>query len=95
MKRESLLFGEELRRRCLTAGLTVTQLAARVHYSKSQISKVERGMNRRAATWRGCVTQCSMLKAPLLHSSSRCPLKLGSHLRSLEQWLRETGARSG
>lgn len=44
MKRESLLFGEELRRRRLTAGLTVTQLAARVHYSKSQISKVERGM---------------------------------------------------
>jgi Helix-turn-helix domain len=44
VKQESLLFGEELRRRRLTAGLTLAQLAGLVHYSKAQISKVERGM---------------------------------------------------
>ena len=44
MKHEPLLFGEERRRRRLTAGLTLTQLAQLVHYSKSQISKVERGI---------------------------------------------------
>jgi transcriptional regulator with XRE-family HTH domain len=37
-------FGEELRRRRLAAGLTLTSLARQVHYSKSQLSKVERGM---------------------------------------------------
>jgi len=44
VKQESLLFGEDLRRRRLAAGLTVAQLARLVHYSKSQISKVERGV---------------------------------------------------
>jgi hypothetical protein len=44
VEQESLLFGEELRRRRLTAGLTLAQLAGLVHYSKAQISKVERGM---------------------------------------------------
>lgn len=37
-------FGEELRRRRLAAGLTLTCLARRVHYSKGQLSKVERGL---------------------------------------------------
>ncbi|MEV6983569.1 helix-turn-helix transcriptional regulator [Sphaerisporangium sp. NPDC051017] len=37
-------FGEELRRRRLAAGLTLTQLAGLVHYSKGQLSKVERGV---------------------------------------------------
>ncbi|RCG33142.1 XRE family transcriptional regulator [Sphaerisporangium album] len=37
-------FGEELRRRRLAAGLTLTQLAGLVHYSKGQLSKVERGL---------------------------------------------------
>ncbi|HZR49157.1 MAG TPA: helix-turn-helix transcriptional regulator [Streptosporangiaceae bacterium] len=37
-------FGEELRRRRLAAGLTLTALAQQVHYSKGQLSKVERGV---------------------------------------------------
>jgi transcriptional regulator with XRE-family HTH domain len=42
----SLLFGEELRRRRLSAGLTIGKLAERVHYSTGQLSKVERGIKR-------------------------------------------------
>jgi transcriptional regulator with XRE-family HTH domain len=38
------LFGEELRRKRLTAGLSLAQLAHIVHYSKAQLSKVERGI---------------------------------------------------
>jgi transcriptional regulator with XRE-family HTH domain len=38
------LFGEELRRKRLTAGLSLAQLAQTVHYSKGQLSKVERGL---------------------------------------------------
>src|SRR5690349_18500497 len=38
------LFGEELRRRRLAAGLTLSGLARQVHYSKGQLSKVERGI---------------------------------------------------
>jgi len=41
---ESRLFGEELRRKRLTAGLTLAQFAQIVHYSKAQLSKVERGI---------------------------------------------------
>jgi transcriptional regulator with XRE-family HTH domain len=41
---ETPLFGEELRRRRLTAGLSLAQLAQRVHYSKGHLSKVERGI---------------------------------------------------
>jgi transcriptional regulator with XRE-family HTH domain len=37
-------FGEELRRRRLAVGLTLTGLAQLVHYSKGQLSKVERGL---------------------------------------------------
>jgi transcriptional regulator with XRE-family HTH domain len=37
-------FGEELRRKRLTAGLSLAQLAHIVHYSKAQLSKVERGI---------------------------------------------------
>lgn len=40
------LFGPELRRYRLAAGLTLTQLASSVHYSKSQISKIETGHKR-------------------------------------------------
>ncbi|MEU6932559.1 helix-turn-helix transcriptional regulator [Streptomyces sp. NPDC046374] len=36
-------FGPELRRRRLAAGMTLDGLAARVHYSKGQLSKVETG----------------------------------------------------
>jgi transcriptional regulator with XRE-family HTH domain len=43
---ESRLFGEELRRKRLTAGLSLAQLAHIVHYSKAQLSKVERGLKR-------------------------------------------------
>jgi transcriptional regulator with XRE-family HTH domain len=41
---ESRLFGEELRRKRLTADLSLAQLAHIVHYSKAQLSKVERGI---------------------------------------------------
>src|SRR5215203_3917166 len=37
-------FGEELRRRRLNAGLSLTALSSAVHYSKAQLSKVERGI---------------------------------------------------
>lgn len=39
-------FGEELRRMRLAVGLTLSDLAQRVHYSKGQLSKVERGIKR-------------------------------------------------
>ncbi|MFF0752372.1 helix-turn-helix domain-containing protein [Streptomyces sp. NPDC004267] len=41
-------FGPELRRRRLAAGMTLDGLAARVHYSKAQLSKVETGRQRPA-----------------------------------------------
>lgn len=41
---QSTGFGEDLRRRRLDAGLTLTCLARLVHYSKGQLSKVERGI---------------------------------------------------
>ena len=44
MNHETRLFGEELRRKRLTAGLSLAQLAHIVHYSKAQLSKVERGI---------------------------------------------------
>lgn len=37
-------FGEELRRLRLRAGLSLTALSGAVHYSKAQLSKVERGL---------------------------------------------------
>ena len=44
MNQEFLSFGEELRRRRLIAGLSLSKLAESVHYSKGQLSKVERGI---------------------------------------------------
>lgn len=44
MVQQAIRFGEELRRRRLAASLTLTGLARLVHYSKSQLSKVERGI---------------------------------------------------
>ncbi|GAA3257597.1 helix-turn-helix transcriptional regulator [Nonomuraea helvata] len=44
MVQEPLSFGRELRRRRLAAGLTLTSLSKLVHYSKAQLSKVERGL---------------------------------------------------
>lgn len=41
---QELSFGEELRRRRLTTGLSLSKLAEAVHYSKGQLSKVERGI---------------------------------------------------
>lgn len=46
MLEQSHDFGRELRRRRLTARLSLQQLGQRVHYSKSQLSKVERGLKR-------------------------------------------------
>ncbi|MFD9793075.1 helix-turn-helix domain-containing protein [Streptomyces sp. NPDC059070] len=39
-------FGQELRRRRLEAQFSLEQLGRRVHYSKAQLSKVERGLKR-------------------------------------------------
>ncbi|MFD7895023.1 helix-turn-helix domain-containing protein [Streptomyces sp. NPDC059743] len=39
-------FGRELRRRRLAASLSLEQLGKLVHYSKGQLSKVERGLKR-------------------------------------------------
>ncbi|WP_329580960.1 helix-turn-helix domain-containing protein [Streptomyces sp. NBC_01361] len=44
MPQPSSEFGEELRERRLGAGLSLTALSAVVHYSKAQLSKVERGI---------------------------------------------------
>lgn len=44
MFQQSVPFGEELRRRRLAAGFTLTDLSRRVYYSKGQLSKVERGL---------------------------------------------------
>lgn len=44
MVQQSVLFGTELRRRRLDADLTLTDLSKLVHYSKGQLSKVERGI---------------------------------------------------
>ncbi|MFI8852904.1 helix-turn-helix domain-containing protein [Streptomyces sp. 891-h] len=43
-REQAPLFGPELRRLRLARGLTLGQLSATVHYSKSQLSKVERGL---------------------------------------------------
>ncbi|MFJ8536717.1 helix-turn-helix domain-containing protein [Streptomyces sp. NPDC093591] len=40
------VFGAELRRLRIAAGLTLTQLASSVHYSKGQLSKIETGRKR-------------------------------------------------
>nr|BFD81391.1 hypothetical protein StreXyl84_07920 [Streptomyces sp. Xyl84] len=44
MPQPSTGFGEELRKRRLEAGLSLTALSGSVHYSKAQLSKVERGL---------------------------------------------------
>lgn len=44
MFQHAVLFGEELRKRRLAVGLSLTQLSQQVHYSKGQLSKVERGI---------------------------------------------------
>ncbi|MBP2050232.1 transcriptional regulator with XRE-family HTH domain [Streptomyces griseochromogenes] len=44
MPQPSTEFGEELRKRRLEAGLSLTALSGTVHYSKAQLSKVERGI---------------------------------------------------
>ncbi|MFE5243066.1 MULTISPECIES: helix-turn-helix domain-containing protein [unclassified Streptomyces] len=44
MPQPSTGFGEELRKRRLDAGLSLTTLSGAVHYSKAQLSKVERGI---------------------------------------------------
>src|SRR3954466_5345097 len=44
MGRTSRLFGVELRRRRVEAGLSLEGLARRVHYSKGHLSKVENGV---------------------------------------------------
>ncbi|MFF4525746.1 helix-turn-helix domain-containing protein [Streptomyces bluensis] len=49
MLKQPHMFGPELRRLRLAAGLTLTQLASSVHYSKGQLSKIETGQKRPTA----------------------------------------------
>ncbi|GII76694.1 transcriptional regulator [Sphaerisporangium rufum] len=42
--RQPIQFGKELRKLRIAANLTLTDLANRIHYSKGQLSKVERGL---------------------------------------------------
>ncbi|MPY50243.1 helix-turn-helix transcriptional regulator [Streptomyces acidicola] len=49
MLKQPQMFGPELRRLRLAAGLTLTQLASSVHYSKGQLSKIETGQKRPTA----------------------------------------------
>ncbi|MFE9701821.1 helix-turn-helix domain-containing protein [Streptomyces sp. NPDC005930] len=44
MPHPSTSFGEELRKRRLEAGLSLTDLSGLVPYSKAQLNKVERGI---------------------------------------------------
>ncbi|MFG2126952.1 helix-turn-helix domain-containing protein [Streptomyces sp. NPDC048751] len=44
MPQPSTAFGEELRKRRLEAGLSLTALSGSVHCGKAQLSKVERGL---------------------------------------------------
>ena len=44
MVQQPIRFGDELRRRRLAAGLSLTDLTRVVHYSKGQLSKIERGV---------------------------------------------------
>ncbi|MFG2556748.1 helix-turn-helix domain-containing protein [Streptomyces sp. NPDC048581] len=46
MLKQPPVFGAELRRLRIAAGLTLTQLASSVHYSKGQLSKIETGRKR-------------------------------------------------
>ena len=43
MAEQGKSFGAELRRRRVAAGLSLAQLAARIHYSKGYLSKIETG----------------------------------------------------
>lgn len=49
MLEQSPVFGAELRRLRIAAGLTLAQLASSVHYSKGQLSKIETGLKRPSA----------------------------------------------
>ncbi|MET7906600.1 helix-turn-helix transcriptional regulator, partial [Streptomyces sp. NPDC005355] len=44
VSKPSIPFAQELRHRRLDAGVTLAELGVRVHYSKGQLSKVERGV---------------------------------------------------
>ncbi|GAA0927376.1 helix-turn-helix transcriptional regulator [Nonomuraea longicatena] len=55
MAQQPMSFGTELRRRRLAADLTLTDLSRLVHYSKGQLSKVERGIK---APSRELAAQC-------------------------------------
>ncbi|MFF0464205.1 helix-turn-helix domain-containing protein [Streptomyces mexicanus] len=46
MLHQPAVFGAELRRLRIAAGLTLSQFAAAVHYSKSHLSKIENGLKR-------------------------------------------------
>ncbi|WP_053724499.1 helix-turn-helix domain-containing protein [Streptomyces sp. WM6378] len=82
-------FGEELRRRRLAADLSLEQLGKRVHYSKAQLSKVERGLKRPSLELaRLCDTELTAdgALARLLEPAGS-PMSLPSPGRDDEVWL--------
>ncbi|CAM5479978.1 HTH cro/C1-type domain-containing protein OS=Streptomyces fumanus OX=67302 GN=GCM10018772_48110 PE=4 SV=1 [Streptomyces fumanus] len=84
-------FGSELRRRRMAARLSLQQLAQRVHYSKSQLSKVERGLKRptpELARLCDTVLRADGALSRLAETAqpSRAPLPVSSHSDD-EVWL--------
>ncbi|MBX7468248.1 helix-turn-helix domain-containing protein [Streptomyces sp. MAG02] len=89
MQQQSYRFGEELRRRRLAADLSLEQLGRRVHYSKAQLSKVERGLKRPSAELaRMCDTELAADGAlARLLDATDSPMSLPGPGRDDEVWL--------
>lgn len=83
--RGSDYFGRELRRRRLAAGITLEGLAARVHYSKGQLSKVERGIK---APGRDLAALCDRA---LVAEGSLIASAFGTSGRELDEGVRASG----
>ncbi|MFI6684382.1 helix-turn-helix domain-containing protein [Streptomyces sp. NPDC050485] len=86
----SYAFGEELRRRRLAAALSLEQLGKRVHYSKAQLSKVERGLKRPSLELaRLCDTELDAggSLAQLLSPTTVSPMSLPDTGHDDEVWL--------
>ncbi|MEU2452106.1 helix-turn-helix transcriptional regulator [Streptomyces sp. NPDC012765] len=89
----STTFGEELRKRRLQAGWSLTALSGAVHYSKAQLSKVERGLK---APGQDLVRLCDAalgadgaLTALVTTSSDTTPAEPAPSEVSEEHWMLE------
>ncbi|WP_197048843.1 helix-turn-helix domain-containing protein [Streptosporangium roseum] len=74
MVQQPISFGRELRRRRLAADLTLADLFGLVHYSKGQLSKVERGIK---APSRELARLCDVA----LDAGGRLAASIGSSVR--------------